>query len=67
MPIQDKNLGRYKYPNYDPTWEEILRRREEEKRIRLREERRKKLEQFKENELIRQIDVQYRIKKLNSL
>ena len=47
MPIQDR-LGIYKYPNYDPTWEEILRKREEEKKKLLRDERRKKLEKIKE-------------------
>lgn len=67
MPIQDKLLGRYKYPNYDITYEDFLREQERKKKIQLREERRKKLEEFKEKELIKQIDIDYRIKKLKEL
>lgn len=67
MPIQDKLLGRYKYPNYDITYEDFLREQERKNKIQLREERRKKLEEFKEKELIKQIDIDYRIKKLKEL
>jgi len=67
MPIQNKNLGKYKYPRYDPTWEEVQRGRIEEKTRRLRELRKRKLEEFKEKELIKQIDIQYRRKKLEAI
>ena len=33
MPIQDKLLGRYKYPNYDITYEDFLREQERKNKL----------------------------------
>jgi hypothetical protein len=55
-------------PHYNPfTHEDFLKLQEKRRKIKFREERKKKLEKFQEDELIKQIDIQYRMKKLISI
>lgn len=63
------NKDPFKYPNYgyDRDYENILLKRKENERNQFREKRKKKLQEFKEQELIKQIDIQYRRKKLESI
>ena len=72
MPISDNfgnfgNFGKYPMAHERYDHKEYLRQKKERERIEFLKERKKKLELFKEQELIRQIDIQYRRKKLEAI